>query len=174
MVGSRSHPLRWLLFAAALGILAGRLLLPSGPKVGQSPPADLSLPLLEGGEARLADLRGKIVVLDFWATWCPPCVESLPTLGRVTREFAGRDLVTLAVNRDDGPNREAKVRAFLERRGLADLAVALDDGRAAGALNVRAFPTLVVLDREGRVAMAHVGAMDEGSLRELLSSALEL
>jgi len=171
---TRSHPLRWLLFAAALGILAGRFLLPTGPKVGLVPPPDLALPLLEGGETRLEDLRGKVVVLDFWATWCPPCVESLPALGRVTREFSGPDLVTLTVNRDDGPDREAKVRAFLDRRGLSDLAVALDDGRAAGALKVRALPTLVVLDRDGRVAMAHVGAMDEGSLRELFASAREL
>lgn len=167
----RSNPLGWLLLAAALAILAGRFL-PSGPKVGEEAP-DLELPLLDGSVSRLAELRGQVVVLDFWATWCPPCVESLPTLGRLSREFADRGLVTLAVNRDEGPNREQKVRAFLKGTGLTDLPVALDDGHAAGAMKVRALPTLVVLDREGKVAASHVGAMEEEALRSLFTRALE-
>lgn len=169
----RSNPLSWLLFAAALAILVGRLLAPSGPKVGEFAP-DLAIPLLGGGESSLSAYRGQVVVLDFWATWCPPCVESLPTLGRVSREFADRGLVTLAVNRDEGPNREQRVKAFLEASGIADLPVGLDDGTAAGAMRVRALPTLVILDREGRVAASHVGAMPEDAMRAVFASALEL
>jgi len=168
------RPLRWLLLLAGLAILFGRLFVPSGPVVGLVPPAGLSLPLLEGGELRLADLRGKAVILDFWATWCPPCVESIPTLDRVARDFADRDVVALAVNRDEGPNREARVRAFLQAHGISALRVALDDGRAAGALKVRALPTLIVLDREGRVRAAEVGAMEEPELRSFLAAALDL
>lgn len=164
---------RGLLLAAALAILVSRFLLPSGPKVGEEAP-ELALPLLGGGASRLSELRGQVVILDFWATWCPPCVESLPALGRVSREFADRGLYTLAVNRDDGPHREQKVRAFLQASGVADLPVALDDGSAAGAMKVRALPTLVVLDREGRVAAFHVGALGEEALRALFMEALEL
>lgn len=163
--------LRWLLLAAALGIVAGRFLGPSGPELGEAAP-DLALPLLGGGETRLAELRGQVVVLDFWATWCPPCVDSLPSLGRVAREFEDQGLVTLAVNGDEGPNREQKVQAFVRAMGLADLPVALDDGRAAGALRVRALPTLVVLDREGKVAAVHVGALSEPALREVFAEAV--
>ena len=101
-------------------------------------------------------------------------MESLPTLGRVSREFADRGLVTLAVNRDEGPNREQRVKAFLEASGIADLPVGLDDGTAAGAMRVRALPTLVILDREGRVAASHVGAMPEDAMRAVFASALEL
>lgn len=165
--------LRWLLLAAALAIVAGRFLVPSGPKVGEDAP-DLALPLLGGGESRLSEFRGQVVVLDFWATWCPPCVDSLPTLGRVAREFTDQGLVTLAVNGDKGPNREQKVQSFLRAMGIDDLTVALDDGRAAGAMRVRALPTLVILDREGRVASSHVGALPEEALRSLLADAVNL
>lgn len=168
------RPLRWLLLLAALAVLFGRLYLPSGPEVGVAPPPDLHLPLLDGGEMRLADLRGKTVVLDFWATWCPPCVESIPALDRVSQEFSERGLVAVAVNRDEGPDREARVRAFVKAKGLSGLRVALDDGRTAGALKVRALPTLVVLDREGTVRAAHVGAMEEDELRAFLSSAMAM
>lgn len=170
---SGGQVLRWLLLAAALAIVAGRFLAPSGPKVGEFSP-DLDLPLLGGGASRIAEHRGKVVVLDFWATWCPPCVDSLPALGKVSREFADRGVVTFAVNRDEGPNREQLVQSFVKGLGIADLPVALDDGQAAGAMRVRALPTLVILDREGRVASSHVGALREEELRSLYEKALEL
>lgn len=163
--------LGWLLLAAALGILGSRFVGPKAPAVGMDAPV-LSLSLLGGGEERLEDLRGRVVVLDFWATWCPPCVKSLPVVHRVAAELAPSGLVLLAVNRDDGPGREERVKAFLERHGLGDLPVALDDGMAAGSFGVRALPTLVIVGRDGRVQAAHVGAMGEEALRDLFRGAL--
>jgi thiol-disulfide isomerase/thioredoxin len=139
--------------------------------VGGAAP-ELSFSLLGGGEAHLDDHRGKVVLLDFWATWCPPCVKSLPVVHRVAQEFGEEDLVTFAVNRDDGRNREALVEAFLARHGIEGLDVALDDGTAAGTLGVRALPTLVLIDREGLVPSVHVGAMGEDDLRALLTRAV--
>lgn len=170
-VPRRRNPLGWLLLAALVGVVMSHILGSHGPKVGGAAP-DLTFPMLGGGEERLAAHHGNVVLLDFWATWCPPCVESLPVVHRVAQEFREDGLVTLAVNRDEGRNREALVEAFLARHAISGLDVALDDGTAAGALGVRALPTLVVIDRQGQVASAHVGAMGEEALRSLLAEAV--
>lgn len=143
------------------------------PQVGTQTEA-LELQLLDGTTVDLEELRGQIVLLDFWATWCPPCVTSMPIVAKVADELKDRGVVTLAVNRDDGSpeRREALIRNFLSKHRLEELQVALDDGRAAGAFRVRGLPTLVVLDQEGKVAAAHLGAIDEEGLRGILEPVL--
>jgi len=157
-----------LLFQIASGRLGAKL-----PAVGTQA-APLEFEMLGGSTLQLAELRGKVVLLDFWATWCPPCVESMPTVERLGRELADQGLVAVAVNRDDlePERREALIRRFLDKHELDGLQVALDDGRAAGAFGVRGLPTLVILDPEGRVAATHLGAVDEETLRELVKPVL--
>ncbi len=118
----------------------------------------------EGGELALADFRGKPLVLNFWATWCPPCVTELPLLDAFhkTHSAAGWSVVGLAV---DSPT---PVREFLRKRPLA-LPVGLagldgvEFGRSLGN-GQGGLPFTVVLDRSGNVHQRHLGALKEADL----------
>jgi thiol-disulfide isomerase/thioredoxin len=132
-----------------------------GPLVGELAP-DFTLPLAygegadSGDRVRLADTRGSFVVLDFWASWCGPCRESVPTLNRVARELATSGVRVLGINSEShGPARAALVA---DRWGVAY--PVLYDGSAATQLaySVTALPTLYLVDREGVVRRAYAGA----------------
>ncbi|WP_373045993.1 TlpA family protein disulfide reductase [Vulgatibacter sp.] len=145
---------------------------PQLPSAGSDAPR-VAFALLDGDEpVDLAAWRGKVVLLDFWATWCPPCVESMPVVHKVAADLADEGVVAVAVNGDDAERREELVRHFLRKHQLEGLSVALDDGSAARAFSVTALPTMVVIGRDGRVAGAHLGALDEATLRALLAPAL--
>jgi len=117
----------------------------------------------EGGEVTLADFEGEVVVLNFWATWCAPCVEEMPTLEALHTELRDAGVRVVAVSEDRG-GMDA-VGPFLEKRvDVPALPIYLDsDGELAGALNVRAMPTTFVLDAEGRVLGSVEGPLDWNS-----------
>lgn len=115
---------------------------------------DFTLALLDGGSLTLSEKMGKIVLLDFWATWCGPCRIIMPVLDAVSKEFADDGVELYGVNLREDPER---VRAYLESKGL-DLAVALDrDGRVGEMYSAFAIPQTVIVDRDGKVAVVHVG-----------------
>jgi thiol-disulfide isomerase/thioredoxin len=133
------------------------------PLRGKPAPA-IALDTLDGGELDLAALQGeKIVLLDFWATWCGPCRSSMPAVAEVAREFADRDVVLYAVNQNEDPQ---LIRAFLDDMKL-DVNVALDPAYQAGrAYEVTGIPQLVIVGKDGIVQAVHVGAAP-GLKREL-------
>jgi peroxiredoxin len=121
--------------------------------VGQLAPA-FQLEALDGSKFKLADRKGRVVVLDFWATWCGPCMQSMPAVEDVIREFADRDVELLAVNMEEQPE---QVKAIMERHKFK-APVAIDrDGAVAAKYAVTAIPQTVVIDREGKVARLFVG-----------------
>jgi thiol-disulfide isomerase/thioredoxin len=123
------------------------------PLVGQPAPA-FQLDTLDGATFRLADHKGRVVVLDFWATWCGPCLQSLPLVDGVVREFAGRGVELLAVNIEEQPG---PVKSMLERHKLK-MPVAIDrDSAVAGKYAVTAIPQTVVIDRDGKLVRLFVG-----------------
>ncbi|MFW5743611.1 MAG: redoxin domain-containing protein [Spirochaetota bacterium] len=137
------------------------------------PSEDFSLDLLAGGETSLSDHRGKVVFLNFWATWCPPCREEMPSMQTLYDELADEGLEMLAVNvLEDAET----ARGFIEEQGFT-YPVPLDtNGRVMIRYGVRAYPTTYIIDREGNVLGVRPGFHDWGtdamvaSVRQLLES----
>ena len=108
---------------------------------------NLAFTTLDGAPAALASFRGKPVVLNFWATWCAPCVAELPELDRLA---AGGAVTVLAVSADRGG--AARVKPFLAQHPLTHATVLLDPGSdAVHAVQVAGFPTTLIIDAQGRL-----------------------
>jgi len=140
-----------------------------GPDVEGPPAEDLIGADLNGNRIRLSDLRGKVVLVDFWGIWCPPCRREIPDLIRLYEELHDRGLEIVAVNSGDDPE---IVPAFVEEHRIP-YPVILDEGMAA-RYGVVAYPTHVILDRAGRVRHREVGgdASGIGRLEVVLSELL--
>jgi cytochrome c biogenesis protein CcmG/thiol:disulfide interchange protein DsbE len=125
-------------------------------------PRSVVLPTLSGEKVRLADLRGRVVLLDFWATWCEPCKLSLPFYARLQRELRGLEVVAASTDEDD-----EDVRKFLAQTPLPYTIARDPAGRIADELGVELMPTTFLLDRAGNVRFRHVGAApdSEAALR---------
>jgi cytochrome c biogenesis protein CcmG, thiol:disulfide interchange protein DsbE len=123
---------------------------------GKATPA-LALPDLTGKQVDLKDLRGRVVVVNFWATWCEPCRDEMPGLVRLREQFRDRPLEVLAVNFGES---NAKIAGFLEREKIA-LPVLLDaDKEAAARWNAKGLPMTFLVDATGRVRYWVFGERD--------------
>jgi peroxiredoxin len=118
---------------------------------------DFTIPTSPDGTFRLSEHRGKVVMLNFWATWCPPCLEEMPALERLYRRHRDAGFSLLAVSLDtDG----AKIAPFVARRGLS-FPVGLDPRtKVAELYGVRHLPSTFILDREGNIAAVALGARE--------------
>ncbi len=127
----------------------------------------------DGGRVSLEELRGKVVMLDFWATWCAPCAAEMPTLTKLAGEYESAGLVFLAANRDDVGAAPALVKGFVAQRApnLGKSVVFADDQMAA-SYGLQALPTLYFIGRDGRVLESRAGYESESLLRRQIESAL--
>ncbi len=164
---------RWL--AGAVGatvVLALALLATRGPsggggdttrvaaghaQVGRAAP-DFTTPSLNGGTVRLSGLRGKVVLINFWATWCTACQDEMPAIEQVWDRYRGRGLDVIGVDFREG--NKAAMQCFLSKVG-AKFTAALDpDGKIADAYGVTfGLPTSIFVDRDGTVRVIHLGQM---------------
>jgi cytochrome c biogenesis protein CcmG, thiol:disulfide interchange protein DsbE len=127
---------------------------------------DAALPLLgREGESSLADYRGQVVVLNFWASWCPPCIDELPLLERTQRRIEDRGATVLGVNYKDIPEDALRMarRFRLSYPSLRDR-----DGEYAEDFAAQGFPETFVVDRRGRIAAVRRGPVDERWLAQTL------
>src|SRR5579884_1541212 len=113
-------------------------------------------------------LKGKVVLLQFWATWCKYCRAEQPIVDQIDHEFAGKGLVVLAV--DVGESKK-KVKQYLQNSPRTCKVVLTDDTNLAAMYAATAYPIYVVIDREGNIAGVQRGAAGEDALRNLLSKA---
>lgn len=120
-----------------------------------TPPLDLAA--WEGPRWRLADARGQVVVLNFWASWCEPCRAELPSLELLAERHASDKLQVVAVNFRET---DGAIRRFLAQSPLSVPILRDSDGGAAQAYGVRIFPTTVVFGRDGRAAFTVTGEVD--------------
>jgi len=160
-----AYPVQYFLrrsfLAGALGALASPALANIGPDLVQGtlakfqltkPPKalpDLAFNDAEDKSLKLADYKGKIVLLNFWATWCAPCVKEMPSLDKLQAEMGKDKFVVLPLSLD-GPTKR-KVAPFYQDRKLANLGVYFDKGKKAmQALEISILPTSILIDGEGR------------------------
>ena len=140
----------WLTLA-----IAGLLALPAQAlDTGDAAPR-FTAPLLSGdGTLDLSTYRGKVVFLDFWASWCPPCVTSLPMLDELRKEFPATDFQVLAINLDKDTGR---AKRFLAKRGIGYPSASDPEGRIPEQFGLETMPTSYLIDRKGVVRLVHEG-----------------
>jgi thiol-disulfide isomerase/thioredoxin len=120
------------------------------------------------GTAMVPLPQGKVTLVDFWATWCAPCRASMPRLQNLWKEYAPRGVELYSVNTDDeSPNRKPQVEEFLLQNQLSFPVVLDDDGMASDSFRVSLLPTLLVIDKAGKVVWSRIGALGAGEEREL-------
>jgi peroxiredoxin len=160
-----------ILAVLVLGVV---LALQYWPALARNAP-DFTLPVVtadgaaHGDRMRLADQRGKVVLLDFWATWCRPCRMSTPALVHLFARYRQRGLVVIGINVDDGG---PEIVPEFMRRFAIDYPVLYDEGRTQSAYNVRALPTAVLIDRQGRIRRVHQGVASEEDLADQIEGLL--
>ncbi len=147
------------------GVLAGLNTGAMAPLLVRAKPRDV--PTVEfvdgtGATRSLADFKGKVVLLNIWASWCVPCREEMPALDKLESELGGKDFAVVAVNIDKGgPD---KARAFLAETGASHLGLYTDPtGKLFAALKAVGMPTTLVLDRDGKEIGRLVGPADWSS-----------
>ena len=116
---------------------------------------------LDGGAAKLEDFRGKVVLLDFWATWCLPCVKSMPELQKLHDRLSGEGFTVVGMSIDEGKKAPEKVRDFVAGRGVG-YPILIDNGKASAmtAFNVAVVPTMFLIDAQGRIVGQWTGETD--------------
>ncbi len=132
---------------------------------------DLPLPTLAGEEGNLSDYAGKVIIVNFWATWCAPCRTEMPLLEAYYQAYKDDGLVLLAVNDRESANR---VQGYIDEGGYSFPVVLDVEGLIADFFGgLRAMPTTFVLDQQGEVVYQHVGLLDGGVLDREVTSLLQ-
>ncbi len=170
-----------LLVVALLGLLVVQACTPSaqtirdgsqeatiGVKVGDLAP-DFTLTDLEGNLLRLNDLRGKVVFINFWATWCPACRAEMPEIEAIHQEYKDKGVVVIGL---DILEPEDEVRQFVEQGGYSWTFVIDTTGEVTASYNVTAIPTSFFIDREGIIRAVNIGAMTKRAMEAKLAEAL--
>ncbi|GBR76442.1 disulfide reductase TlpA-like family [Candidatus Termititenax persephonae] len=122
-----------------------------------SPAVDFTVSLADGGVLNLQDLSGQVVVLNFWASWCAPCRQEMPSMERLYQRLRPQGLAMLAINYQERPE---DVRAFMTKNKLAFPAGLDSAGRLAALYGITAFPTTYIIDRQGRIVARVLGSME--------------
>jgi cytochrome c biogenesis protein CcmG/thiol:disulfide interchange protein DsbE len=171
MAGACLLGVAWIWLSAVPDSATTGGLIPS-PREGFLAP-DFTLENLDGESTTLSDLRGSVVVLNLWASWCPPCRAEMPALQQVYENNRDRGLEILAVN-TTYQDRETEARVFAEEMGLSFPILLETTGKMARAYQLRAMPSTFFIDREGVIRKVILGGpMSEATLQTAIEELLE-
>jgi cytochrome c biogenesis protein CcmG/thiol:disulfide interchange protein DsbE len=154
---------RLLLAVLLVAILAGCGKSDRGQGLTGGAP-DFTLPAVDGSMVSMSDYRGKVVLVDFWATWCPPCQEMIPVLSKLNKRYSDKGLVILGVSLDrDG----LEVLGSFVHENMIPYKVIMGDTKIGNAFGgVSTIPTLYIVDRDGRLVRKLTGYHSFGQLEE--------
>jgi len=128
---------------------------------------------LTGEKLSLESLKGRVVVLDFWATWCGPCVAAIPHVQKIADKFKDEPVTIIGMNRD-GKGTDSKVKKFLEKKKITLRQFMDVDGKIARSYNVSGIPSLFIIDKEGVIRDAHVGFSGESMADDIAEKIAKL
>lgn len=140
---------------------------PAALRAGR-PASDFSVQLFSGGALRLADQRGKVVVVNFWASWCPPCREEAPVLERAWQAYKDKGIVLVGV---DVWDTEADARAFMKEFGITYPNGPDPNGEIAIEYGLTGVPETWFIDREGRLVRRWTGALTDQQISAFIEEA---
>jgi len=159
----------WFLTVSAISILfiAGCA---SAQQQAQTKAPDFTLPDLNGKAFSLSELEGKVVILDFWATWCPPCVMEIPHFIDLYKEYKGQGLEVVGVSLDRGGVKV--VKSFVEKNEMAYPVVIGNQKVAEDYGGIRGIPTTFVINRQGYIVKKFVGYRDKKVFESIIQQLL--
>jgi len=139
---------------------------------GALPAPRFNAPTPEGTKIGIDDLKGKLVLLNFWATWCPPCILEMPTMEKLHQEFKEEGLEVVAMNFMEGPK---TINAFIKKRGFTFTVLMDRSGEISERYGVRALPMTYLIGREGNMLVKSIGYKDwyKKEIRQFVSSLLK-
>ncbi len=158
------------IFLAILVSVGTFFFLGPGFTLGAAPDFTLSTRRGPGGTTvSLAQLKGRVVVLDFWASWCPPCRAAIPALERIHKDYESRGVAVIGINVNDTVDPHDFMRSM-----SATYTILIDDGRASREYRVKGIPTLVVIDKTGTIRFREsgFGGASEAKMRHAIEEAL--
>ncbi len=180
------QPVLGLLVVALLGLLIVQACTPSsqvvsggqqeatiGIKVGEQAP-DFTLVDLDGNSVTLSDFKGKVVFINFWATWCPPCRAEMPEIEAVYQEYKDKDVVVIGVHLANVIwfEPEDKIRQFVQQGGYNWTFVTDTSGEVSANYQIVGIPTSFFIDREGIIQAVNIGAMTKRAMEAKLAEAM--
>ncbi len=170
---SAGHMKKSFLIICAIVVLF--LALSCKKQEGQAPKEstvlDFTLADIQGTKVTLSGLKGKVVLVEFWATWCPPCRDSVPEMNKLYEKFRGRNFELLAIAIDGSSNIRSDVGSFIKENGIA-YRVLIDDDKASSVFGVINIPVVFLIDKNGNIVKKHTGFMP--GLSEELSNEIEV
>lgn len=157
----------WLWLGAGMLLVVGVLMISSGGLASAAP--DFAATTLTGQDVRLSDYRGQVVMLNFWATWCPPCRAEMPGIQAAYAERQDEGFTVLAINNAETP---AQIQPFAQSLGLQFPIVLDTSSQLQRTFGIRGYPTSIFVDAQGAVYATHPGFVSETDLEAYINEGL--